>query len=153
MLNSQSELTDERPGLLSAFQWLRYAAHISSSIWARYASNATPRPRLKHPTRSSHNKFQVFTSIKSHVSTTIESRVSTIIESCVSTTIESHVSTPLKFASPLHQYARTASMRAVFSHKQRVCLYFCNQFNSILAKVIDNSTGSIVYWQTNQSSW
>jgi len=38
------------------------------------------------------------------------------------------------------------------SQYKRVCLYFCNQFNSTLAKEKDNSTGSIVHRQPNQSS-
>ena len=30
---------------------------------------------------------------------------------------------------------------------------FCNQFKSTLIKIIDNSTGSIVHWQVNRSSY
>jgi len=32
-----------------------------------------------------------------------------------------------------------------------VCLHFCNQFNSTLAKGNDNSIGSTVYQQSNQN--
>jgi len=59
----------------------------------------------------------------------------------------------LYWSSRLHLVSKAvASMRVAFSHIQEVCPYFCNQFNNILAKVIDNSTGLIAHRQTNQSS-
>ena len=101
-------------------------------------------------TFASQTQSRIFTTIKSRVSKAIKSRVSTIIESRVSTTIESRVLTPLKFVSPLEHHDN--HVRAAFSHIKGVSLYFCNQFNSILAEVTDNSTGSIVYQRANQSS-
>jgi len=105
----------------------------------------------KHLTRSLRFESSVSTTIKSRASMKIESCVSTAIESRVYTTIESHVSTPLKFASPLDQHDDRVYVSCVLSHTKRY-LCFCNQFNSTLVKVTDNSTGSVVHRQINHNS-
>ena len=92
--------------------------------------------------RSSCFESCVSTTIKSRTLTSSKGHVSTAIESRFSTTIESRISTLVKFMSPLDQCARTASVRAASSLSlpiHRVCLCYCNQFNSTLAKTIDNS--------------
>ena len=103
-------------------------------------------------------KARVSTAIKGRVLTTIKSCISNSnqeprlfsIESHVSMAIEGRVSTPLN--SCLHLISiTTTSMRCVFTYIQRLCLFFCNQFNSTLTKAIDNSTVSIVHRRTNQS--
>jgi len=111
-------------------------------------------------------KGRVSTMTKGCVSTTIKGRVSTTIKSCISNSnqeprlfsikshvsmaIEGRVSTPLN--SCLHLISiMTTSMRCAFTHIQRLCLFFCNQFNSTLKKAIDNSTVSIIHRRTNQS--
>ena len=67
---------------------------------------------------------------------------------------ESHLQ-QIKFAPSRRRRAilASSSTSATFSlSNTRVCPFFCNQFNSILAKSIIKSTSLTVHQQTNQSS-
>jgi len=153
MMNSESELTVKRPG---SFIGLSMAEIRGVYVELNPSQTHIPRGAYvctrKYLTRFSYFKSRVSTAIKSHVSATIKSRVPMVIESRIFTIIESHFSTSVKFTSPLDRCAKIASMRAVFSNIQGVCLCFCNQFNNTLTKATDNSTCLIVHRQINQSS-
>jgi len=70
-----------------------------------------------------------------------EGHVSTSIKSRVSSALRAASQPPLKFTSPLDQYDNRICESCVHSQTHGVRPCFCNQFNSTLARAIDNSTG------------
>ena len=84
--------------------------------------------------------------IQEGLSVTFASQAQSRVQSRVLTSNEGRV-----FLSPRHPRPMTGASNATFVKAasslpiQRVCLYYRNQFNSILAKAIDNSTSSTVH--------
>ena len=126
---------DSRPKILNDHSFPKPDTHPK---WCLHS-------RLKESNRFLCPKSRVSTGIKSR---TIESRISTAIKNRVCATIKSHVSTPLKFTSPLNQCDNHICEGCVLSHTRSMSLLY-NQFNSTLARAINNSTGSNVHQQAN----
>jgi len=130
---------------------LRYAARISSSIWAKHASDAafaSASRRIQRDLRilnwesrlkvtSQHQRRVVS---QSRIPTSTNSRVSISIDSRVSTEMESRVLTSLKLVSTLDQHGDRIYKGRILSHTRSM---------SLLLQLVQQYTGKS-NWQLYQ---